>query len=174
MDKLELLQKIKKLAENGRAGEKENAQSILNNLMKKYNITDEDLNEDIIKDFEFKIHGKIERRLLGQIAFSVYGNVNDKKGSYCYTYIKNKMLIKCTDAEFIEIKAKFEFYKAEYKKQLSIFYDAFIQANSIFPNEKLCKPKDEKYFLSEEDKKILKMANGIEKSNFRKCLEYEE
>lgn len=173
MNKLELLQKIKELASHGVGGEKQNAQAMLDKLMSKYNITDEDLCEEIIKEFDFKTNNKLEKALLGQIAYSVYGNINDKKGYYSYTYIKNKTCIKCTDAEFLEISAKFDFYKKEYKKQQKLFYRAFIHANSIFPDEKLCKHEKESYFLTDEDMKILNLAKGIEKAEFRKRLQFE-
>lgn len=50
----ELLKKIKALAERGYGGEKENAEKLLKKLMKEYNIKEEDLDEDVIKDFPFK------------------------------------------------------------------------------------------------------------------------
>ena len=171
MDRLELLKKIQALAKNGVGGEKFNAQQKLSELMEKYHIRDEDLETEVIKSFDFRVGNKMEKELLGQIAYSVYGDKNEKKGYYSYIHIKNKMCVECTDAEFLEIEAKFSFYKHELKKQIDRFYQAFIQANEIFPNPELCKSKEEKFFLSEEDMKILRMAKGIEKSEFLKQIE---
>ncbi len=171
MERLELLKKIQALAKNGVGGEKFNARQKLSELMEKYHIRDEDLETEVIKSFDFKVGNKMEKELLGQIAYSVYGNKNEKKGYYSYIHIKNKMCIDCTDIEFLEIKAKFDFYKRELRKQLDRFYHTFIQANEIFPNPELCKSKDERFFLSEEDMKVLRMAKGIEKSEFLKQIE---
>ena len=173
MDKLKLIQKIKKLAESGSAGEKLNAQQMLNKLMEKYNIRSEDLETEIIKSFDFQVKNKTEKKLLSQIAYSVYGNINDNRKIYSYVYIKNKIAIECTDAEFLEIEAKFEFYKKEYYKQLDLFYGAFIEANDIFPEPELMKKSEEnKKPLSDEDLKMIRMSFGIEKSNYLKQLNF--
>lgn len=55
MNKKELLKKIKALADSGVGGEKENAQKILAGLMKQYDISEEELSEENIKEFEIKI-----------------------------------------------------------------------------------------------------------------------
>lgn len=80
MDKLELIKKIKALAEQGTGGEKYNAQQKLEELMKKYNISNDDLAVDILKDFNFSVRREIDRKLLNQILYSVCGDVDEKKG----------------------------------------------------------------------------------------------
>ena len=54
-NKEELVKKIKALAESGVGGEKKNAQKLLQELMTKYNISEESLNGEIINEFELKI-----------------------------------------------------------------------------------------------------------------------
>ena len=54
MDKLELLQKIKALAEKGQGGEKINAQKILAQLMEKYNISETELSDEVLKEFDIQ------------------------------------------------------------------------------------------------------------------------
>ena len=53
MDKIELLKKIKALAEQGIDGEKSNATELYNKLLKQYNILETDLNEDTRKEYEY-------------------------------------------------------------------------------------------------------------------------
>lgn len=169
MDKLELIKKIQALALNGVGGEALNAQKKLESLMKKYNISKEELNEEVVNEFEIKTKNAFEQDLLNQICFSVYGNIDNSKGLYYYTTSKKIMLVKCTKAEFLEIEAKFDFYKKEYKKQLRLFYKAFIQSNHLFPPTELCK-KAEKTSLTDEDLKVLNLAKGIEEAEYLKRL----
>ena len=53
MDKIELLKKIKALADRGIDGEKSNATELYNKLLKQYNILESDLNEDTRKEYEY-------------------------------------------------------------------------------------------------------------------------
>lgn len=54
--KKELLKKLQALAERGVGGERETAERKLKELIKKYGIEEEELNEDKIIDFDFKYH----------------------------------------------------------------------------------------------------------------------
>lgn len=173
MDKLELLQKIKALAEKGSGGEKINAQKMLADLMKKYNIKEEELSDEVLKDFDIRAYNKWEEKLLYQVCYSVYGNISDKKMVLFYTYKKGKFCVRCTASEFLEIEAKFHFYKNIFKKQQEIFYDAFICANDIYPPEHLVNRDKHKHKdLTEDDLAALKMAATIDKSEFRQQIEY--
>ena len=52
---IELAKKLKALADKGIGGEKSNAEAMLNNLMKKHNITIEEIEGEKLMDFFFKI-----------------------------------------------------------------------------------------------------------------------
>lgn len=56
--KKELLKKLQALAERGVGGERETAERKLKELIKKYGIEEEELNEDKIIDFDFKYHSE--------------------------------------------------------------------------------------------------------------------
>ena len=58
MEKIEIIQKLKALSDRGVAGEKENATKLLKKLMKKYRITEEDLQEEEKKDVFITILGR--------------------------------------------------------------------------------------------------------------------
>jgi len=172
LDKFELIKKLKALSEQGLGGEKINALKKLNDLMKKYNITEKDLAIDTIEDFDFKYGSKNwEKSLLGQVFYSVVGDIFPEKGIYSYLHIKNELCIRCTKADFLETISKFNFYRVHYKKELRLFYKAFIQANHIYPEEKLITKQSDKFFLNEEDEKVLTLSRGLENHIFRKQLE---
>ena len=164
MNKEELIKKVKALAERGEGGEKLNAQKMLAELMKKYNIKEEDIAEDIVKEFTIKIPSVFKSMALAsQIVFSVLGReVDEDKGLYTYGNRRNKAIVRSTSAEFLEIEAKFKFYLHHYKIELERFYGAFVQANELFPPPEKARKEKQKFFLTEEDMKMLKMAESLE------------
>ena len=169
----ELLQKIKQLAERGVGGEKENAEKMLKQLMKKYNISESELNSETIEMFETNVKDIFESKLLTQIHYSVCGNINEDKFVSYLPKNKKHAYIFCTKAEFIEIEAKFKFYKEIWKKQLNTFFSAFINTERIFPPKELMKiTKDNNHELTKEDMEILKMSANLDKHNFYKQISY--
>ena len=167
-NKEELLKKIKALAESGVGGEKENAQKLLQELMEKYNIQEEDIEEDVIKEFDNK-----EKDIYKILAIIVGKDVEDgKKGFYSYRWNgRKKYFIKCTSAEFLEFEAKFKFYMHHFKIEIERFYSAFIQANKIFPPPDKCREEKQRFFLTDEELKMLDLAEKLEKHEYRLQIE---
>jgi hypothetical protein len=136
---IELAKKLKALADKGIGGEKINAEKMLNSLLKKHNLTIEDIEGEKIEKHYFKLEKKDER-LWAQIVKSVNNEIK------CYGPFPIKMikeyhfpgnyLIECTISEYIEIEAKNNIYKRLYEEESNIFYHAFCTANNI-----LIKPK---------------------------------
>lgn len=162
----ELLKKIKALAEQGIGGEKENAQKLLKSLMQKYGITDQDLNDEKIEIFDIKMPAFYNaQKLACQVIYSIVGNTNEKgllKGGKRYS-------IKSTAAEFLEFEAKFKFYSHYFKKELEMFYQAWVQANRIFPVKDDSKESGNRK-LTQEDLKILHLSTQLENHEFRKQI----
>ena len=174
MNKEELLKKIKALAESGIGGEKENAKRILKDLMLKFNIKEDEIEEESIKEFDIKMPRFFNAaNLAAQIIYSIIGKeVDSGKGLYIFKK-KSKYSIKATTSEFLEFEAKFKFYFYYFKKEINRFYDAFIQRNEIFPpaeksREVTCREP------TEEDYKMLALASKLEKHNYLKQIEGEE
>ena len=170
MQREELLKKIKALADTGIGGEKDNAKKILKELMQKFNIKEDELDEEVIKDFDIKIPKFFKTlNLAMQIIYSIIGNeVGSGKGLFIKN--KRKYIVKATTSEFLEFEAKFKFYFYYYKKEINRFYSAFIQANEIFPSaDKAIKPTIKE--LTEEDYKMLSLAKNLEKHNYLKQIE---
>src|SRR5205814_7450590 len=69
---LALAKKFKALAEQGVGGEKYNAQKKLASLMKRYNITENDIKEDVRSHVRFRVR-KEQVKLFVQVSLSVTG-----------------------------------------------------------------------------------------------------
>lgn len=116
---LRRLERVKALAERGVGGEKENAEALLNRLMAKYGISEEDIEDTAERDYFIRYHNFWERKLIVQIAYKHLGS-----GHCCGTVgtqsgrPHKKICVTCTPAQYIEIEADFEFYKALGRKNL--------------------------------------------------------
>ena len=73
MDKTALLKKIRALAEHGVGGEAENAEKLLARMMKKYGISEAELDEETRVRHDFTYHGGEEKKILRQVVYKVTG-----------------------------------------------------------------------------------------------------
>lgn len=71
--KVELLKKIKALADRGVDGERESAQTLLARLMEQYGISETEIEEERRETAWFPYSQETERRLLNQIIYMVTG-----------------------------------------------------------------------------------------------------
>lgn len=133
--KTELLQKLKALAERGVNGEKANAEVLLNKLMKKYNVSLDELSEDITETIEFKYHGTEQEKILRQVIYKVT-NRKDNTHSYSYTYSGRKcrtiLGAEVTKAQRIEIEFLFDWFVTQWQTEKQALLEAFIQKHNIF------------------------------------------
>jgi hypothetical protein len=163
-----LLRKIKALAEAGVEGERETAQERLDFLMKKYDISLDALEGETKTKFKFRLR-KDQFNFFNQICFNV---CNDDYGMWFAkrypTGESDVYQIECTDAQYIEIQAKFEFYWKRYQADLEIFYRAFIQRNKLYGTPT---KEDEKREMTEKDWQILQMSQGLKAHPFHKQIE---
>lgn len=155
---LERLNKIKSLVDRGVGGEKENADLLLQRLLKKYNLTEENLLDDVVREHEFRFYGAFGKALLDQVVYAVMGNVD------IYQYAKKRncksRFIYCTESEALEIKEMFEFYRHYLDEGLHNYYQAFVQIEKIFPPPEKCDPTISRTEISED---VIKLAAMIEK-----------
>lgn len=166
---LDLAKKIKALEEKGSPGEKENAAKALKKIMLKYGISESQLDDDIEDYRKIKVgSNKLHNRLLTQICYVVFNT--DDFGLYSAKGERGVKYIFTSLSKFIEIECMFEFYKARFDEQLSLYYDAFVMKNDLYP-EGSAKP--ESFFSEAEIEKMRKsaaIASGLEQSEFRKQL----
>jgi hypothetical protein len=170
---IELAKKLKALSDRGIGGEKVNAQKLLDDLLKKHNLSIEDIENEKIDDYYFSPKEKDEQ-LLYQITKRVNSEIK------CYKIpqkkvkeyaLKGNFIISCTLSESIEIEAMFDIYKKHLEKELEIFWYAFCKANNLLiqTNEK----REFSSLSSEEVENITRsyaMANNIKAETYRKQL----
>lgn len=131
---LDRINKIKELAERGVGGEKVNAENLLAKLLKKYNISEDDLVDDKVSEHEFQYWGEFGKELFNQVVFSILGE-NANVLRYVHKRNCKTRFVPCTEAQAIEIKETFEFYRNHLDVGLRSYFDAFVQVERIFPTD---------------------------------------
>lgn len=168
MNKSDVLLKLKALSERGIGGEKENATILLEKMMKKYNISEEELQEEETRPVIIELRNKTELRLCAQILWAYFNNTNlykiNKKRIKYYTEL--------TSSQEIEFRYLLSVYFENFYEEEESFLIAYVHQNNIFPkNNNQIKERSE---LTDEDIKKYKKASfmklGIEKANIRKAL----
>lgn len=162
---LELARKIKKLCDSGEGGESANAIEMLNKLMKEHGITLDEM-EGEAKDYHWFKYDKETSALLRQVVASVVGGGN----LYGNKALKNHFGCECTASDALLIEAKFAFYSAKYKKELDIFYKAFVAANDIYPDGPGKNVDDLSPEEREEAMKVLRLSKSMDKHHFLKQI----
>lgn len=157
---IQLAKKLKALAERGVGGEKINAEKMLRDLMRKHDISDSDLSSDCrsFMTFKMKVH---QRTFYIQIIIFVMG-VDTK--TYSTRGSRTKVHVECTEMQYIEIAATFNYFWSEYEKDLDVFYSAWIQKNRLIPSDG--------GYMSEEDvdPKMMEMMKSIDKRSKNKLI----
>lgn len=167
MDKKEIIQKLKALSDRGVAGEKENATKLLHKLMKKYGISEEELQDEITKEVVITLRNTAEKRICHQILYAYFDDMP------LYKKIRNrtKYFVKMTAAQEIEFKYMLSVYIDNFYKEQDIFIDAYIQKNRIFPANVETRYIED--MTAEERGRSLRasfMAQGMEFKSIRKAL----
>lgn len=176
---LEKLGKVKALADRGEGGEKESAERTLATLMKRYGVTEEDLEDTKATIHWIRYKTEWERRLLRQLAYMHLGAGNSFRCVGRYTKRPRKEVgIECTTAQYIEIEADFSFYYAAMKEEMELFYDAFLQKNNLFPPPELAEEpaeaEKEEWKDAERAWKIQSMMGALDHHTRHKALEAAE
>ena len=169
-----LIKKIQALAERGVGGEKETAQRKLRALMEKYGIESLELDEERVQEHEFHYAGPIERKILIQIIYKVLKEADLLRESvFSYKYgpgSRSTKIVHCTEAQAIEIRIQFDFYKDLWKEEQDLLLDAFIQHHRLFGNGSA----EERELTPEELERLRRMAmmeGGLQEKSIRPLLE---
>lgn len=130
-----LAKKLLALAKGGVNGEAENAQMLLNNMLKKYNITIEDIDTEIVRECRYDILPK-HQDLFFAICWEVIPNWT---GSYkCHPHAKKNsdysryIYLNLTIAQEIELTSKFDFYVRDYDRQYAEFLEYIRMRKQMF------------------------------------------
>lgn len=168
-NRAELLQKIKELSERGTGGEQSNAKEILDKLMSKYNISEGELSEDSINDYDIYFKGEYERKLLGQIIFKVtnsVSNIHRLRWTGSGRLIRNQLRVKCTKSQYLEIEYLFGFYKGLWYEELDRFFNAYIIKHEIYSDT-----TTDKVNTIQPDLAMYNLVNGLSDASPRIALE---
>jgi len=164
---IEIAKKLKALAERGERGEKINAENKLKALLKKYNISPEEL-ESEIKNNEIIKYKAAYKQILVQCIVLILGKNAE---IFVIKGRRNCFVINCSKAEFIQIQAAYDFFSKHYQKELNIFTQAFIHKNHILPPDAGTINKDN---LTTKEKerinRVYNMMDSIEKNTLKKQL----
>lgn len=139
IEQKERLKKLYVLALRGVGGEKEQAQAILDKLLKKYAMTLDDLDDEVIQEYDLEYHGKEQDRILKQTAYKVTDNqnaFNHLQYSHSGRACRTRLRVRCTAAQKAEIEFLFNFYVRLWEKEKEALLQAFFQKHRIFGNLK--------------------------------------
>lgn len=158
------LRKLQALAERGVGGEKETAQRMLTKLMERHGITMDAIDEERRETRWFSVRGRLERRLLVQIASKVIDG-------YDRTYYRKRgapksIGIDASAAEAIELGLYYDVLRKALADHTEAAFQAFIIANSVFAPG----GGSEKEELTERDLQILAMAHATSPTQVNKRL----
>ena len=165
------LLKIKALAEGtSYEYERETALEQLRRLMEKHGVSEQDLDDEAIIQHDFTYKGNRQFSLLSHVMCKVLGIPRIEVYYYRRNgrKIPNRICIKCTMAQKIEIDFLFNFYKELYHKEEVAFFQAFTQKHRIY-----AEPKDGEYkeVSEEEYLKMTQMMYGMDNVTPYKQLE---
>ncbi len=157
-----LIRKLQALADRGIGGEKYNAQKALEKFLAKNNLTIEDLERIDIKEYNFKQVPARYRYIFFGIVLSTIAGLKTYKKSKSFYWIE------CTEAQSVEVKMKYDFYKRAFDRQLQTFTTAFCFKNDLTHKvDSLSQLTEEEI---EEIRKAQAMARGMEASTYHKRL----
>lgn len=169
MDHIERLRKLHALAEQGDAGERENAKVLLEKLMKKYNVSEASLDDGELGLHELSYKTPYERKLIHQLIYKIAPD----RTMYSYKSGKGKrsiIVLECTQAEAMQIQIEFEFYRTLWEEELELFFVAFVHKHQIFCSEERSDWGHAK--IPEEDvMRMWGMAASMQDKDLRPMLE---
>lgn len=172
----QLIKKLHMMANHGNeTGERANAARLLQELLVKHNMTLEDIEKVDKHRCKYDIMVK-HQKLFWSIVWNV---IQDWDGRYTADK-KHKRIIylDLTNAEQLELTAKFDHYVRHYDKQLNLFTEAFIHRHEIYANftpeyraEINRKGKSASGRNRQELMTLMNLANGIEYNPYKQRIE---
>ena len=179
---LDRIMKVKALADRGTDGERTAAKRLLDELMEKYHIDEDNIDTDKKDHYFIDTGDSLFSKLFFQLYLSKFGTNRsvwsiDKMPKKEKQFMANmgfgdknaNHAIECTKAEFLEVKMLFEIYKNDLNKQLDTFMYAYYSKNDLLvpanQDKELTKEEEEKAF------KAMLMAAGIDKKEIYKMIE---
>lgn len=171
---IEKLKKLLALAERGEAGEAHNARRLLENELRKHNLTLEDLASDKRKNYVFPYKDKDERRLLVQILVNVCGSKSEAFTESTYNSKKKRLYAYLTDMEYIDVSNMYDFHRSHLRKEkerlLKELFSAYVNKHNIFDKDPSERTTPDEEVDWDEIRRILHLAEGMEDVQYHKAI----
>ena len=169
------LRKMKALADRGEGGERDVAERMIEEIAARYGLLLDFLDAETERRFYIKFTAGWQRgifiQLLGLMRIDRYGDRHADKLSLYYRKSDGalKCYTICTEEEWLELCAKYEVLKRDYKRQRDAFFRAFLIANDLLmpydPDDHPSKAELDQDDVAES------LAMGITKSKLHRQLE---
>jgi hypothetical protein len=167
---IDRLNKIKTLSERGIDGEAQAAQIALEKVLKRYNLTLDDLTDNLKKQRVFLARGRTDKAALFLCCLNLFG-ADRYRELRIYKGDPAKVYIALTDYEFAELSEFYEFHKRNIKKEFHKMVDDFLMAyqykHKLYSSTKI---ENAREITFEEIMKIQMYANEIQDVSFYKAL----
>ena len=168
---VEKLKKIKELADRGEAGEALAAKEKLHNLLSKYGLSIEDLEDVKISSYKFKYVSVAERQIIIQCLAKVLDQPR-----MTYSWHKNKkkeFFVEMTEWQYIEATVLINFhiklFRKELKTQIGALVTAYNIKHDLFPKTSSVETKE----LSDEERaRLIAIYQSLEDNLFQKQLKF--
>lgn len=173
LDKIkDKVKKLIALSQRGEGGEAANAEKLVSDLCKRYNIDTDSLVEDSVCERYFNVgRGKEIRRIFVQC----YAKVMDAE-KITYYEGGSRIVVSLPTSKFLELSAFWEWHKSNFKAELKrirmMAIDAYIYKHRLWNESLTSQPERE---ISEEEaervRNMLKLASVLDDKEYRKMLE---
>ena len=168
---LDKAKKIQALADGGYMGEAETAKRKLESYLLKYGLTWEDLSQESVQDYDFKVSGNVEKIIFNQVIYTIFGKGNQDLVRGRYRNRPGVKWVRLTPRQFVDVFELYAFHKKNVKKEFKKMTDRFLSAyasdHRLFPEDHENSAK-----MSLEDWEIIDaLQGGLDKEKrFRKAI----
>ncbi|UJJ60611.1 hypothetical protein [Rhodanobacter denitrificans] len=166
------LRKILALAERGEAGERENARTHLDKLLRHHGLSMDDITADdggSVGLCKFEVTGSLDARLLRQVVAMV-ANTSDVR-QYRRGRSRKHVAFMLTRSQYAQATFAFAVIRTAWERELEVTFKAFVQVNGLFASE--APPSQLPELTPEREAELAQMLarmNAMQKTPIRKAL----
>lgn len=164
---IELARKLRELWLRGEENERENAEQKLKALLQKHNLTMEDIEGDKMEMRAFQVTPKDIDIFTIMVANVLGSDWCDRICTKNGDPLEGVWYIPLNSSDYIELEAKYEFFKAAFYKEYMVMLKAFVYKQDIYAKDT---KEAEMRTPTEEDYLVAMAAQAMRKQHFRKQL----
>lgn len=164
------IKKIQAMVDWGSSEEKINAKDKLDKILKKYNITLEQVYEEKLTPREYRCYSEYEKKLFMQCISKYCGK---KRIVQCLKRDPRLFFVEMSRIEFIDIQESMNFHKTNLKKEFKKMFTAYLHIHKLFDGRDYEEDLDENVDSSmtvEEAMEIANLMEGMGKDRLTKKL----